>query len=69
MGEQGRVERFDGGDWTRHDVGVTATLWGVFAVSTSDVWVVGGTPGGGTAAPNDIVLRYDGGPAVALRKS
>ena len=46
--------------FTAHDSGVTATLWGVWAASPNDAWAVGGTPEGGTAADNDIVLHWDG---------
>jgi hypothetical protein len=32
----------------------------VWAASPTDAWAVGGTPGGGTAAPNDVLLHWDG---------
>ncbi len=60
VGEKGRIAHFDGTSFAPHTSGTTATLWGVWAFSSNDVWAVGGTPGGGTAQPNDIVLHYDG---------
>jgi len=60
VGERGRIAHWDGAGFTEHDAGTTATLWGVLALSPTDAWIVGGTPGEGTAAPNDIVLRWDG---------
>jgi hypothetical protein len=60
VGERGRILHWDGASFAEHDAGTTATLWGVLALSPTDAWIVGGTPGEGTAAPNDIVLRWDG---------
>jgi hypothetical protein len=60
VGEKGRISHFDGASFTEHTSGTTATLWGVWAFSPSDAWAVGGTPEGGTAEPNDVVLRWDG---------
>jgi len=60
VGEKGRITHFDGSELTEHDSGVEATIWGVWPFSAKDVWAVGGTPLGGTAEPNDIVLHYDG---------
>ncbi len=60
VGENGRITHYDGTSFTEHTSGTTATLYGVWAAGPSDVWAVGGTPEGGTAKPNDVVLHYDG---------
>jgi hypothetical protein len=60
VGENGRIVHWDGGAFTEHASGTTATLYGVWAAAPNDVWAVGGTPGKGTAAPNDVVLHFDG---------
>lgn len=60
VGEKGRITHWDGAAFEEHASGVTATLWGVWAASAKDAWAVGGTPNGGTGAPNDIVLHWDG---------
>lgn len=60
VGEEGRIARWDGAVFTEHASGTTTTIWGVYAFSPKDAWAVGGTPEGGTKAPNDIVLRWDG---------
>lgn len=60
VGEKGRIAHWNGSTFESHVSGVTATLWGVFATSKTDAWAVGGTPEGGTALPNDIVLHWDG---------
>jgi hypothetical protein len=60
VGEQGLILRWDGTTVTTVTSGTTATLYGVWGTSSSDVWIVGGTPNRGTAAPNDIVLHWDG---------
>jgi hypothetical protein len=60
VGEEGRISHWDGTSFAEHTSGTTATLWGVWAASPSEAWAVGGTPNGGTNAPNDIVLRWDG---------
>ncbi|MDC0742426.1 hypothetical protein [Polyangium mundeleinium] len=60
VGEQGRITHWDGASFTEHASGVEATLWGVMAFSKTEAFAVGGTPGGGVGAPNDIVLRWDG---------
>ena len=60
VGEKGRIAHFDGGAFAAHPSGTTATLWGVWAFAKNDAWAVGGTPGGGTAQPNDVVLHFDG---------
>ncbi|APR83620.1 BNR repeat domain protein [Minicystis rosea] len=59
-GEHGRITHWDGKAFQDHPALTTATLWGVWAASPTDAWAVGGTPEGGTAAPNDVVLHWDG---------
>jgi hypothetical protein len=60
VGEHGRIAHWDGAAFHDFTPLTTATLWGVWAASPTDAWAVGGTPEGGTAAPNDIVLHWDG---------
>jgi hypothetical protein len=60
VGEQGRLTHWDGATFVEHTPLTTATMWGVWAASPTDAWAVGGTPEGGTAMPNDIVLHWDG---------
>ena len=60
VGTEGRIVHWDGSAFTDHVSRTTATLWGVWAASPTDAWIVGGTPGKGAAAPNDIVLHWDG---------
>lgn len=60
VGERGRIARWDGSAFKEHTSGTTATLWGVWAFSKTDAWAVGGTPEGGVAEPNDVVLHWDG---------
>lgn len=60
VGENGRITHHDGASFVDHPPLTTATIWGVWAASPTDAWAVGGTPEGGTAKPNDIVLRWDG---------
>jgi len=60
VGENGRITHWDGASFTEHASGVDATLWGVVVFSKTEAFAVGGTPGGGFGAPNDIVLRWDG---------
>ena len=46
VGTKGLVARFDGGTWGLVDAGVgTTNLYGVWPVSASEVWIVGGTAG------------------------
>ena len=59
-GEHGRITHWDGAAFHDHPPLTTATIWGVWAASPTDAWAVGGTPEGGTAKPNDIVLHWDG---------
>jgi len=60
VGEQGRLTHWDGKSFAESPPLTTATMWGVWAASPTDAWAVGGTPEGGTSAPNDIVLHWDG---------
>lgn len=60
VGEQGAITHWDGTRLTDSTSGTTATLYGVWAAAPNDVWAVGGTPEGGTAKPNDVLLHFDG---------
>jgi hypothetical protein len=60
VGEHGRITHWDGAAFVAYPPPADATLWGVWPASPTDAWIVGGTPGGGTKAPNDIVLHWDG---------
>ena len=60
VGEAGRVVRWNGAKLTEIPRPTTATLYGVWVAAPDDVWVVGGSPEQGTAAPNDICLHFDG---------
>jgi hypothetical protein len=60
VGEKGRIVHWDGARFVEHASGVTATIWGAWTFSPADAWAVGGTPEGGTKAPNDLVLHWDG---------
>jgi hypothetical protein len=60
VGENGRITHYDGNVFTEYVSGTTATLYGVWANATDDVWAVGGTPEGGTSQPNDVVVHFDG---------
>ena len=60
VGEHGRITHWDGAAFVDHTPLTTATIWGAWAASPTDAWAVGGTPEGGTAAPNDVVLHWDG---------
>jgi len=60
VGENGRIEHYDGSGFHSYTSGTTATLYGVWPAAQNDVWAVGGTPTQGSAAPNDVVLHYDG---------
>jgi hypothetical protein len=59
-GENGRITHWDGTSFAEHGISTTATIYGVWAASPNDAWAVGGTPEGGTSAPNDVVLHWDG---------
>lgn len=60
VGNDGRALRsVNEGAWTTFATGTTQDLWGVFAVSASEVWAVGGDANGdGDAHP--VLLRFDG---------
>lgn len=58
VGEKGRITHWDGATFREDASGTTATLFGVMAFATDDVWAVGGTPDG--TGPNDVLLHYDG---------
>lgn len=60
VGEQGVILRYDGQRITVLPSGTTATLYGVWGSSASDVWIVGGVPGAGRSDSNDVVLHWDG---------
>jgi hypothetical protein len=60
VGENGRITFWDGTKFTEQPSGTTATLYGVWAAAPNDVWAVGGTPEGGMAKPNDVLLHFDG---------
>jgi hypothetical protein len=61
VGEKGRILHWDGAKLAESPApATTATLFGVWAAAPDDVWAVGGTPGRGAAAPNDVILHYDG---------
>jgi hypothetical protein len=59
-GENGRITHWDGAAFHESPPLTSATIWGVWAASPTDAWAVGGTPEGGTAKPNDLVLHWDG---------
>jgi hypothetical protein len=60
VGEKGRMAHWDGATFEEYPRVTTATIWGVWAASPTDAWAVGGSPGKGTALPNDLVLHWDG---------
>lgn len=60
VGEKGRMTHWDGDSFKEQPRVTSATIWGVWASSPTDAWAVGGSPGKGAAAPNDVVLRWDG---------
>jgi hypothetical protein len=59
-GTEGRIAHWDGKTFKDYASGTAATIFGVIAFAPNDAWCVGGTPEGGTAKPNDVVLHYDG---------
>jgi hypothetical protein len=59
-GEKGRMTHWDGASFKELPRVTTATIWGVWAKSPTEAWAVAGSPGQGAAAPNDVVLRWDG---------
>src|SRR5262245_36640118 len=60
VGERGLAMRWDGARFTVLPKPTDATLFGVWGSGSDDVWLVGGTPGGGTREANDLVLHWDG---------
>lgn len=62
VGNEGLCLRREGqGPFTPLETGVDAPLWGVFAVSPTDVWVVGGdAAASGDAPPAPVLLHFDG---------
>jgi hypothetical protein len=60
VGENGRITHWDGSAFKETPSTTTATLFSVWAASPNDAWAVGGTPGGGTNQPNDVLLHWDG---------
>jgi hypothetical protein len=58
VGEHGALYRYDGEQAHRLSIPTTATLFGIWGTSPSDLWVVGGSPNGD--APNDVLLHFDG---------
>lgn len=56
VGYDGTMVEGDGTSWTELDPGTSADLWGVFARSPTEVWVVGGDVDQG----DPVLLRYDG---------
>lgn len=59
-GETGRIVHYDGSQFVDHTFATTATMWGIFPLPSGDVYAVGGTPGGGTDEPNDLIAHYNG---------
>jgi hypothetical protein len=57
-GLHGTLLRWDGTGWTDHSLDVEEALWGLFARSPDDVWVVGGTSSFGGAEA--VAARWDG---------
>jgi hypothetical protein len=60
VGDNGRITHYDGATFVESPRMTTARIWGVWAASPTDAWAVGGTPEGGTSAPNDLVYHWDG---------
>lgn len=56
VGEGGGFIHFDGNAWTQLDSGETEALWGVWARSPSEWWIVGGDIGEG----DPVLMRWDG---------
>ena len=59
-GDKGRITHWDGATFNEQPRLTTARIWGLWAASPTDAWAVGGTPEGGSTAPNDVVLHWDG---------
>jgi hypothetical protein len=60
VGENGLVLREQAGGLTTVPSGAQATLFGVWGSAADDIWVVGGTPGAGVDATNDVALHWNG---------
>jgi hypothetical protein len=60
VGERGLALRWDGRAFEVMPRLTEATLYGVWGTGPDDVWLCGGTPGGGGGRPNDVVLHWDG---------
>jgi hypothetical protein len=60
VGENGRTTHWDGASFTDFPAQTKATLFGVWAAAPDDAWAVGGTPEGGSGAPNAVLLHWDG---------
>lgn len=57
-GLSGTLLHWDGSDWQDYSIPMDEAIWGVHAVSTDDVYAVGGLSGwGGTSR---VALRFDG---------
>lgn len=59
VGERGRISHWNGTALEERPSPTTATLFGVLALAKNDAWAVGGTPDD-AAAPNDVLLHWDG---------
>jgi len=63
-GLSGTILHWDGTDWTDRSLEIDEAIWGVHAVSETEVWAVGGTSAwGGEVAQ---IHRLDGGTWTAL---
>jgi hypothetical protein len=60
VGEAGLVLRHRAGGFETVPNSTHATLFGVWGSAADDVWVVGGTPGAGAGATNDVALHWNG---------
>jgi hypothetical protein len=59
VGEAGRaLRRTAGGDWEETTTGVDVDLWGVYCVTSTDVWAVGGNARDRDGEP--ALLHWDG---------
>lgn len=56
VGVGGTVLHYDGVSWTQLDSGETEALWGVWARSPEEWWIVGGDVGAG----EPVLIRWDG---------
>lgn len=59
VGEHGLILRWDGKAFQTLAKMTDATLFGVWGSGPNDVWVVGGTPGGG-AGEDDVAFHWNG---------